>query len=286
MEKGQEGRQNPPKRTAKDTVFTSLFRDKGYLLQLYQALHPEDASAKEEDLEIITLENIMAGGIFNDLGFLFKEKLIFLIEAQSTWTVNILVRVVLYLAKSYQDYIIRTGQDIYGSKKVELPKPEIFVIYTGSRKERPESISLAEEFFPGGECCLDVTVRMIYDGKNGDIIEQYVSFTKVFDEQVKKYGLTVEAVREAIRICKDRDVLKEYLSGRESEVVDIMLTLFSQEEVWDMHVRSERKEAAIRTTIEDGQDYGIPKEEILVKLKCKYGLSEMDAKKQIELYWQ
>ncbi|MDE7310030.1 MAG: hypothetical protein K2N87_00105, partial [Eubacterium sp.] len=142
-----------------------------------------------------------------------------MIEAQSTWTMNILVRVVMYLAKSYQDYIIRTGQDIYGSKKVTLPEPELYVIYTGSRKARPETISFAEEFFPGGEGCLNVTVRMIYDGKKGDIIDQYISFTKVFDEQVKKYGLTVQAVREAIRICKDRDVLKEYLSGRESEVV-------------------------------------------------------------------
>ena len=286
MEKGLEGQHKLPKRTAKDTVFTSLFRDKGYLLQLYQALHPEDASAKEEDLKIITLENIMAGGIFNDLGFLFKEKLIFLIEAQSTWTVNILVRVVLYLAKSYQDYIIWTGQDIYGSKKVELPKPEIYVIYTGRRKARPETISLAEEFFPGGECCLNVTVHMIYDGKKGDIISQYVSFTKVFDEQVKKYGLTVQAVRETISICKDRDVLKEYLSNRESEVVDIMITLFSQEEVWDMRERSVKKEAAVRATIEDGQDYGIPKEDVLAKLRGKYGLSEMDALEKIELYWQ
>ncbi len=49
MEKGLEGQHKPPKRTAKDTVFTSLFRDKGYLLQLYQALHPEDDSVKEED---------------------------------------------------------------------------------------------------------------------------------------------------------------------------------------------------------------------------------------------
>ena len=72
MEKGQGQKPKPPKRTAKDTVFTSLFRDKGYLLQLYQALHPEDASAKEEDFKIITLENIMAGGIFNDLGFCLK----------------------------------------------------------------------------------------------------------------------------------------------------------------------------------------------------------------------
>lgn len=87
-------------------------------------------------------------------------------------------------------------------------------------------------------------------------------------------------------MCMDRDVLREYLSGRESEVVDIMLTLFSQEEAWDMHVQSREKEAAIKATIEDGQDYGIPREEVLSKLRCKYGLSEMDAREKIELYWK
>ena len=246
MENGQEESQKP-KRTAKDTVFTSLFRDKEYLLQLYQALHPEDRKTKQEDLTIVTLENIMAGGIYNDLGFQLKEKLIFLIEAQSTWTMNILVRVLMYLAKSYQDYIYRTAQNIYGSKKVTLPKPEIYVIYTGSRKKRPESISFAEEFFSGQECCLDVKINMIYDGKKGDIINQYVTFTKIFDEQVKKYGLVEEAVRETIRICRDRNILKKYLEGRESEVVDIMFTLFSQEEVWDMQMRSKEKETAVKT---------------------------------------
>lgn len=166
MKYGQEGMQRP-KRTAKDTVFTSLFRDKENLLQLYQALHPEDRKTKQEDLTIVTLENIMSGGIYNDLGFQLKEKLIFLIEAQSTWTMNILVRAFMYLVKSYQDYIYKTAQNIYGSKKVTLPKPEIYVIFTGSRKKRPESISFAEEFFPGEECCLDVKIRMIYDGKKG-----------------------------------------------------------------------------------------------------------------------
>lgn len=71
------------KRTAKDSVFTHLFQDKEYLLQLYQALHPEDTEAKEKDLTIITLKNIVAGGIYNDLGFMLNEKLIFLIEAQA-----------------------------------------------------------------------------------------------------------------------------------------------------------------------------------------------------------
>ncbi len=293
MEKGQQEQKKTPKRTAKDTVFTSLFRDKGYLLQLYQALHPEDTSAKEEDLKIITLENIMAGGIFNDLGFLLREKLIFLIEAQSTWTVNILIRVVLYLAKSYQDYILQTGQDIYGSKKLVLPKPEIYVIYTGSRKARPKTISFAKEFFPDEDCCLDVAVHMIYDGEKGDIINQYVTFTKIFDEQVKKYGLTVQAVREVIRMCKDRDVLKQYLSGRESEVVDLMLTLFSQEEIWDMHIKSEKKKAAekaakkaaIRTTIEEGRHFGASREVTAERIREKFNISKDDAEHMIKIYW-
>ena len=110
-----------------------------------------------------------------------------------------------------------------------LPKPELYVIYTGERKERPEWISLSEEFFPGQDCFVDVKVRMLYDGKKGDILNQYVTFTKIYNEQVKQQGRTREAVLETIRICKDRKILKEYLEGREKEVVDIMMTLFDQE---------------------------------------------------------
>ena len=34
---------------------------------------------------------------------------------------------------------------------------------------------------------------------------------------------------ETIRICKDQNVLKEYLQNREMEVMSIMMTLFDQE---------------------------------------------------------
>ena len=39
------------KYTAKDSVFTSLFREPKYLLQLYQALHPEDHEATEDSIK-------------------------------------------------------------------------------------------------------------------------------------------------------------------------------------------------------------------------------------------
>ena len=68
-------------------------------------------------------------------------------------------------------------------------------------------------------------------------------FTKVCNEQMKKYGRTRKAVTEAIRICKDRNVLSEYLSSKESEVVDIMMVLYDEEEIMRSYVESERHDA-------------------------------------------
>ena len=117
------------------------------------------------------------------------------------------------------------------------------MIFTGERKTRPSEISLSQEFFDGKECGIDVRVKMIYDGKEGDIINQYVLFTKICNEQMKEHGRTRKAVMEAIRICKDRDVLREYLSNRESEVVSIMMVLYDEEEIMRSYVESERHEA-------------------------------------------
>ncbi len=98
---------------------------------------------------------------------------------------------------------------------------------------------------------------MIYDWKDNDIISQYVAFTKVYDEQVKLYGRTREAVTNTIHICKDRDVLKEYLSSREKEVVDMMMTLFDEEQVMRAYVESEKEEAAVISAIEMCQEIRI-----------------------------
>ena len=59
---------------------------------------------------------------------------------------------------------------------------------------------------------MNVKAKIIYDSKQGDIINQYIVFCRVFDEQIKLHGRTKKAVDETIRICKDRDVLKDYLA--------------------------------------------------------------------------
>ena len=115
------------KRTAKNSVFLDLFQDKKNLLKLYKTLHPEDADATKNTLDIVTIDNVLTDNLYNDLGIMVgNSRLLLLLEAQSSWTVNILIRILLYLAQSYHEYFERTSQSLYKSKKVKMPKPELY----------------------------------------------------------------------------------------------------------------------------------------------------------------
>lgn len=129
---------------------------------------------------------------------------------------------------------------------MKLPIPELYVIYTGDRKSSPSEVSLSQELFGDQDCCFDVKVKMIYDGKERDTINQYVLLTQICNEQIKLHGREKEAITEAIRICKDWNVLTEYLSKNESEVVDIMMVLYDEEEIMRSYVESEHYEEKIK----------------------------------------
>ena len=279
-------REKEAKRTIKDSVFTNLFGDSKYLLQFYQAIHPEDKDVREEELRTITLENILTDDIYNDLGFIKGDKIMILAEAQSTWTSNIIIRALEYLVNSYRRYFAENGMDLYQSKKVSLPKPELYVIYTGNRKKRPERITLSEEFFQGENTAIEVTVKMIYDGRKGDIINQYVTFTKILNEQIKLHGGTKKAILETIRICKDENILKEYLESRESEVVDIMMQLYDQEEIMRIHDIRVARDASIQTAIETYQEFGLPFADAVDKIAKKFSMSYERAEDEVKEYWQ
>ena len=198
---------------------------------------------------------MLTDNLYNDLGFIVNNKLMILVEAQSTWTVNILVRILLYLAQSYHEYFQRTSQDYYKSKKVKMPKPELYVIFTGNKGRKPDKISLSKEFFEGADIDIEVKAKVIYESDTDDIINQYIIFCKVFNEQTKQHGMTQKAVTETIRICKDRNVLREYLAQRE-KVVTIMMSLFDEEQIMKSFIRSERHDADRETAermIKDGE---------------------------------
>jgi hypothetical protein len=242
------------KRTAKNSVFLDLFQDKKYLLELYQTLHPEDTDATEDTLDIVTIDNVLTDNLYNDLGIMVgNNSLLLLLEAQSSWTVNILIRILLYLAQSYHEYFERTSQSLYKSTKVKIPKPELYIIYTGNKGRKPDIISLSQEFFGGAAIDIEVKAKVIYESDTEDIINQYILFCKVFDEQRKLYGATEQTVKETIRICMDRNILKEYLIGKQKEVLTIMMSLFDDEQIMRTYWKDMENTLAHKKDIETAE---------------------------------
>lgn len=136
-EKPLETIDNKINRNIKDSVFCNLFGMPEYLMQLYQVLHPDDTETTEDDLTIVTLSRTVARNIYNDLGFLVRNRLLVLVEAQSTWSEkNILVRFLMYLGETYRRYIKTKGLRIYSEKNVDIPKPELYLVFTGKREDK------------------------------------------------------------------------------------------------------------------------------------------------------
>ena len=198
-----------------------------------------------------------------------------------------MLRILLYLVQTWHKYIKREKLDIYGEKKIELPKPELYVIYTKpDAGKKPDNLTLKDTLFDGEDICIDCKVRVIKDGKKGDIISQYVRFCRVFDEQVRIYGRTLKAVEETIRICKDEKVLKEYLERQREEVIDIMMTLFDQETIMRNHDLSLVRNTERRMFVETAQQFGQTLADTTKAFISRFHVDKEVAEKDIKEYWK
>ena len=133
-----------------------------------------------------------------------------------------------YLAESYKRKWIEEDLNIYGTKKVYLPLPELYVVYTGN-KEVKEEISLKEEFFTNEESAVDLRVKVIISKdeivKNNmqketkcDIMQEYIEFVKIYDRNRLSGMNKDEIIMKTIEECISKNILKDYLKEHESEV--------------------------------------------------------------------
>ncbi|MBD5101132.1 MAG: hypothetical protein HDT27_00245 [Subdoligranulum sp.] len=224
------------KHTVKDSVFSYIFRQPENIRELYRALHPEDTDIKDEDCRLVTLENVLTSGMLNDLAVLVRNTLIILIEAQSTYSENISLRVFLYLAKTYKQYVKEHEYNLYGTKPVSIPRPELYMVYVGEPRVLPEELCLST-LYGGGEGDVEVKIRVLKDTGKKNIIDQYIRFCEICSDQRRIHGNSETAVKEILRICKEENVLMPFLMLREKEVQDIMVTLFYEEYIARMHER-------------------------------------------------
>ena len=251
-------------REYKSTVFAKLFNDPDRLLALYNALSRSTLPA-DTPVEIATLEDVLFNERRNDVAFVLDGKVVVLVEHQSTISENMPLRLLLYVARVYEQLI--DDKATYMKTLMKIPKPDFIVLYNGIEPfpdERMLRLSDAYESYPGASMglggSLELEVRMvnINEGRNSDIVrrckdlEGYVRFVG----KVRLYlgaGVRLKrAMTQAVRACIREGILADFLKKNASEVINMLTT------EWDINVAMEVwKEEAREDGLEEGRAQGI-----------------------------
>ena len=228
-------------RQYQDSFFVWLFStfiDK--LLQLCKAL---DKSITTEDIELIKLENTLYTGIKNDISCKVGNRLIFLIEHQSTVNENMPLRCLQYIGRIFEK-IIET-RDRYARLLIKIPTPEFYVFYTGNENlPAIQELKLSDAFIQKVESPqLELIVKVInLNSKENEklldecpILKEYAEFIRIVKEYRVKYGK--EGYDKAIRHCIKHGILKDFIAQNAKEVESMLVAEYNYD--MDMQVQKE-----------------------------------------------
>lgn len=246
-------------RRHKDELFRCLFKDKKDLLDLYNALHDSDYTDPEE-LEVVTMEDVIFMKMKNDLSFIVDSHLS-LYEHQSTWNPNMPLRGLFYFAQQYEGLLGVEDADVYGKKRLSLPTPEYIIFYNGKDiAEDRRTLYLSDSFSMGrGSGCLECSCEMlnINRGHNKELMNkcrrlwEYSEFVSEVEEQLKAGLSRDEAIQSAIDHCIEQGILTDILKSEKSEVLHmIFLTEYDEKK----HLRHTFEEGKEEGRIEGRED--------------------------------
>ena len=226
----------------RDSMFRDYFNDRTRLLSLCNALLGTNFTNPNE-LEINTLDGVFFSQIKNDLSCLIQNRLIVIIEHQSTVNENMPLRMLFYITELLKRRFKGKHRKLYNEQLIHLPKPEFFVIYNGNAPEEEYRELKLSRAFEDEESMLELTVKVynVNAGRNEKLMKscKYLNNYCIFINRVR-YNLGVgmsirEAIVEAVRYCKSSDVMKEYLESKEGELIDMIdfeFDINEAKEVW------------------------------------------------------
>ena len=80
-----------------------------------QFIYNKEMEVAADDIKLVTLENVLSDGQYNDLGIQVRDKLLLLMEAQSTFSENLALRMLFYVAETYKRYVDDHNLDLYSA---------------------------------------------------------------------------------------------------------------------------------------------------------------------------
>ena len=255
----------PDNRNYKDSVFVDLFstdeKAKERFLSLYNALHGTQLHDVTL-LENIKLEQVMYMSFANDVSYLVENKIIFLIEHQSTINPNMPLRCLEYVSRLYEKLF--ESKEKYSRKLLNIPTPEFYVFYNGMEPYPcDKTLKLSHAFIELTEQPnLELIVKIVNINQHNEhpLLEMCkpINEYSIFVQTVREWKAVdpVHGFQKAVEECIANNILREYLERKAKEVINMLLAEYNYEE--DIAVqRAEERELAFAEGIEQGRSEGI-----------------------------
>ena len=257
-----------PNREHKNSVFSLLFSDPDVLRELYSAIEGVPLPSNIP-ISINTLTDALIKGKINDISFLIDNRLIVLIEHQSTISENMPLRILMYFERLLERII--NMNKMFNRKQIKIPRPEFIVLYNGENPYPEKNILRLSDAFmdveglvPESKISLELVVQVynINHGYNKEILQKSETlngYSLLIDKirEHQKTGLTLaKSLELAVKYCVDKNVLKDFLRAHGSEVVNMLFDNYDFDTYMDV-VREESREEGIEIGTARGREEGI-----------------------------
>ena len=221
----------------------------------------------------------------------------------------------LFRSDLYRAHIEPVKRRLYSETPLLIPTPQYVVFYNGT-KEQPErkELHLSDLFIQKGDFpCLECTavVLNINLGHNRELMEkcstlkQYAQFVACVRDCVQKHKNYETGTEKAVDYCIENGILSELLLKNKSEVVNMILTEFDEEDYREF-LREEARDRGLAEGRAEGiaegraegiaegraegliilcKDFHLSYEETLTKLIEKLSLNPEKAKEYLKHYW-
>ena len=248
-----------PTRNYKDTLFGSLFYSCDEAVENAKALYKALTGREVQKVEKCRLEDVLFRQFMNDVAYIMDDVFICFVEHQSSINPNMALRLLIYLARTYERFF--TGNNLYKSTLIKIPTPEFYVLYNGKTELQTDTLTLSSMFKsevekPQAEVIVKI-ININYDSlsktdlKGCKILSDYAFVI----DTVRKYDGDVET---AIKECIEQGILSDYLKHYGSEVVNMLFEEYDAEKALEIKGQEEyqkgeaegEKKGTLRTLLE------------------------------------
>ena len=237
-------------RNYKDSVFVDYFdKDEEVgqenFLALYNAIHQTNLKLEDLHFEGKEIDNTIYHDFRNDICKMVNGKLFVLIEHQSTINFNMPLRLLSYVSRLYEAYVPTPKR--YYKNAVQIPIPEFYVIYNGTKNfPAVSTMRLSDSFIhKKEEKTLEIIVKVFNIIKYKEIsgfldckpIQEYNRFVEIM--RVHYDPKNPETFTPAIQIAIKENVMPNYLNRKTTEVSNMLWGEYN----YDEDIAAQRQEA-------------------------------------------